>query len=458
MPPARNAYRINRLQAAGVLCFTLLGVSAIGYSACVIDPMGTGPLLKQTATTTTSSSNGTAGGTTTTTSSGTSGSTTTSNGGMGGTTTSGGGGVGGGTGGGGTGGMPTVAGSVAAGHEHSCAALSDGSARCWGDGEASQLGNGASVDSLVPVSVSNFNNFTQVVAAAGHSCGLEGGSAYCWGGNTNGVLGDNNPGTPSNVPVQVLMLSNIVELSASAFHSCARLMDGKVHCWGKGQQGQLGNGAAVDSPVPVAVTGLPAPAVSIAAGNDHSCAVLNNGDAYCWGYDTYGELGDGTTGGFSTTPTKVVMLSNAISIVARAGVSCAVVQGALAYCWGRNNRGQLGVGNKIDSPNPQLVSGLTNVKQMALGYSHSCALHNNGQVSCWGANENGNVGVGSVSGEYTTPQTSIQDNVAQIDLGSYHSCAYLYDGKVRCWGGNAQGQLGNNATMKSGVPVSPQGL
>ncbi len=466
MPPSRDAYRNNRLEAAGAVCLTFVGVLALGYSACVIDPMGTGPLAKQTATTMTST--GTAGGTTTTSTgtstSTTSTATTTSSGGMGGSTTSTGGGGSGGTtstGGGGSGGGPVVvAGNVAASHQHTCAALTDGTARCWGDGDLSQLGNGADADSLSPVAVSTLTNMTQIVAGVSHSCGLQGGLAYCWGANDNGgVLGNNNAGTPSNVPVAVVNLSNVVEISAAMRHTCARLANGSVHCWGQGKTGQLGDGNGVDSPVPVAVAGLPSAAVALGAGDDHCCAALANGDAYCWGGDSQGQLGDGVKGGSTTTAGKVGVVSNVVGIAAHTTSTCAVVKGGSVYCWGRNNRGQLGVGNNdLYSANPQLVVGIAGAHQVAVGYLYACAVLTNGQASCWGANEYGKIGNGMVGGEYTTPQPILQTNVWQLDLGHSHSCAYLNDGAVRCWGRNNQGQLGTGDTLDSAVPISPQGL
>jgi hypothetical protein len=258
--------------------------------------------------------------------------------------------------------------SLAAGGSHTCAVMANGSITCWGFNAAGQLGNGTITASSTPVPVTGFDGLspstTAVSVSAGlaHSCAvMADGSAKCWGDDWMGQLGDNaTTGGSSRVPVNVsgfdgsTAATSVAEISAnSQNHTCARLVDGSVACWGWGSYGQLGNTANSDSGIPVAVSGIdgssPATtAVSIAIGTGRSCAVLADGKAKCWGSNYNFDLGNGTQDN-SNVPVTVIgkdgatASSTAVAIAASSSsLTCAIMANGSQSCWGSDNQGQLG--------------------------------------------------------------------------------------------------------------------
>ncbi|MEI8158460.1 MAG: hypothetical protein WCH60_16465 [Burkholderiales bacterium] len=197
---------------------------------------------------------------------------------------------------------------VSAGVSHSCAVLSSGAVQCWGDNRSGQLGNGSTTISSSPVSVNGISNATLVSAGDGHSCAVLGsGAVQCWGANSNGQLG-NGSTTSSSIPVSVSGISNAtsVSVSVAGSHSCAVLSSGAVQCWGSNGSGQLGNSSYSNTnSSPVSVSGI-SNATSVSAGSGHSCAVLGSGAVQCWGSDNYGQRGTGRVLSLYFTPGSVV--------------------------------------------------------------------------------------------------------------------------------------------------------
>ena len=359
--------------------------------------------------------------------------------------------------------------SITAGNSHTCALLNTGAVNCWGENWAGQLGNGTTTDSSVPVPVGAFTGgVTAVSITAGnqHTCALlNTGAVNCWGYNWAGQLG-NGTTTDSSVPVAVAAFTGgvtAVSITAGNQHTCALLNTGAVNCWGYNWAGQLGDGTTTDRSVPVPVNAFTGgvTAVSITAGNFHTCALLNTGAVNCWGYNWAGQLGDGTTTDRSV-PVPVNAFTGgvtAVSITAGDFHTCALLNTGVVNCWGRNNNGQLGNGNTTASPVPVPVGaftgGATAVSITAGGF-HTCALLNTGVVNCWGNNGNGQLGNGTTTkslvpvpvGAFTGGVTAVS-----ITAGGDHTCAVLNTGAVNCWGNNGNGQLGNGTTTKSLVPV-----
>jgi alpha-tubulin suppressor-like RCC1 family protein len=296
-----------------------------------------------------------------------------------------------------------------------------------------------------------------------HTCALKGGQVYCWGANGYGQLGDNsttNRITPTLVADGAMGNSGVTAVAAGHLHTCA-IKSGALYCWGYNGYGQLGNGTNANSTTPVAVTNMGSGVTAVAAGRHHTCAI-KSGALYCWGYNGYGELGNGTTTG-SNTPTLVAdgaMGNSGVTAVAAGGWhTCAIKSGAL-YCWGGNWVGQLGAsssqtcGGYACSTTPLAVTSMnSDVTAVAAGYEHTCAIKS-GALYCWGYNGYGQLGNGTTTGSNTpVAVTNMGSGAAAVAAGWYHTCA-LKGGQVYCWGLNGNGQLGNGTNANSTTPVA----
>ena len=186
-------------------------------------------------------------------------------------------------------------------------------------------------------------------------------------------------------------ISHAVDIVAGYVHACALLAAGTVECWGDNAKGQLGNGTYEASTVPVAVKGINR-AVALTSGWTHSCAVLAGGGVVCWGSNNFGELGNGS-GGFlqrSNVPVTVTGMNRAFAIDAGRSHTCALLSGGSAQCWGWNFYGQLGDGTyRTNARLPVAVAGLSHAIALSAGESHTCAVLAGGGIECWGGNSNG---------------------------------------------------------------------
>jgi alpha-tubulin suppressor-like RCC1 family protein len=266
-------------------------------------------------------------------------------------------------------------------------------------------------------------------------------------------------GTDADGGVAKLVAQSI---SAGADHTCAALADGTVECWGYNAYGQLGNGSTMDSSVPVPVTGI-TNAVGVAAGWHHTCALLGDGTVECWGYDAYGQLGNGSAIN-SSTPVPVVGITDAVGIAAGWYHTCAVLGDGTVECWGWNGFGQLGSGNTTNNPVPVPVNAISSAVAVAAGGGHTCALGGNGTIECWGNNSFGPTGAPGQLGDGTTTDSPVPVAVAGITngvaiaTGAMHTCAALGEGTLRCWGDNTFGELGDGGSTHSPLPVTVSGI
>ena len=338
---------------------------------------------------------------------------------------------------------------------HSCALREGGDISCWGWNGSGQLGDGTGDRSLVPVGVAGVSDAVAVAAGGGHSCALrEGGTVSCWGDNWSGQLGDGTGGADGDfslVPVGVMGISDAVAVAAGGAHSCALREGGTVSCWGDNSSGQLGDGNSGDfSLVPVGVAGI-SDAVAVVAGSVHSCALREGGTISCWGHNGVGQLGDGTGGNLSDrslVPVGVVGISDAVAVAAGGGHSCALREGGTISCWGGNWFGELGDGTGDDfSLVPVGVVGISDAVTVAAGWGHSCALREGGTISCWGDNQYGQLGdgTGGADGDLSLVPVGVagvSDAVA-VAAGGGYSCALREGGAISCWGSNRSGQLGD---------------
>lgn len=285
---------------------------------------------------------------------------------------------------------PADAAGLSVGGDHVCANTVDGTVRCWGANSAGQLGNGTFVGSNVPVDVAGLTGVRQVSAGYGRTCALLGdGTVRCWGRATG-------PGGADGAsPVPVAGLGGVTALTAGSWHQCALLADRSVRCWGDNQFGQLGNGTTTDSATPVPVAGSLPPVTAITAGAEHTCALDATGEAWCWGFNRYGQLGQGSPGETPITiPSRVLGTLGASAIDAGGETTCALVVGGSVSCWGDNTDGGLGTGTTTLSARPNLVLGLRGATSVSAGGA-SCATLPDGRADCWGGDRSGQLGRGT---------------------------------------------------------------
>jgi alpha-tubulin suppressor-like RCC1 family protein len=362
-------------------------------------------------------------------------------------------------------GMTTGVSAITGGFWHSCALRVNGSVACWGSNSAGQLGDGTTTNRQTPVAVSGLSGGVAAVSAShNHTCAVLGsGGLKCWGDNPFGQLGD---GTTADrvTPVDVSGLSGDPAVVApGATHTCALLADGGVRCWGHNNVGQAGDGSTGDRATPVGVVGLaggivftPATARSTALGVGHTCVVTTAGGVECWGRNTYGELGDGTTTNRSAPVPVPGLTSGVAAVVLGANFTCALTAGGGVKCWGYNASGQLGNGTTTNSPTPVDVNTVTTAISVTAGAGHACAITTPGpSVRCWGDNGYGQLGDGTTT-DRTTPVTAMLGG--SVSAGGYHTCAVTTASGLQCWGRNNYGQLGDNSTVDQPSPDWVSGL
>jgi alpha-tubulin suppressor-like RCC1 family protein len=304
----------------------------------------------------------------------------------------------------------------------------------------------------------------QIALGAAHACVLrESGKVACWGLNSHGELGDaTNTGHPR--PADVTGISSAIAIAAGMFHSCAILRGGKVECWGDNFYQQLGRPASpgTTSNVPVPVTGLTGPAVSISANDTETCVILASGAVQCWGSNGSGQLGDTTTEKRTSAVSVSGITAGATAVRPGSNHACAIV-GTGIRCWGYNDHGGLGDNTHNTTATPVSVVGLlafpdTSPLALAAGEGHTCAIVTGGQVRCWGYGLTGELGNG-VRASSNAPVTVAGVQDARAIGSSYsHTCALLASGGVRCWGNNQFGQLAIPGGIDQPTPVTVAGL
>ena len=254
------------------------------------------------------------------------------------------------------------------------------------------------------------------------------------------------PALPANPATATLVVSG-------NYMSCAIVEDSTVKCWGNNTLGQLGNGTTTDSSTPVVVSGLSG-VIGLAAGQNHVCALISGGTIKCWGDNSYKQLGADNPSSYSTTPITSTDLTGVTAIAAGDNHTCALVAGAVK-CWGSDSHMELGDGGTTATATPVTVNlGGATAVALASGQGHNCALLNDATVKCWGWNNHGQLGNGTLVDSPTPVGPTFGQNVVAITAGASHTCAILADNKVWCWGYNFYGQLGDNSTSDRSSPVN----
>jgi alpha-tubulin suppressor-like RCC1 family protein len=345
--------------------------------------------------------------------------------------------------------------SIVAGELHTCGITTDSTAYCWGSNDFGQLGDSTNRPQLVAVPVNGGIHFSALSTSAYHSCGLDGdGNGYCWGHNNSGELGSGSIGdrwTPVGASGGFVFRI----LNAGWLHTCGLSSVGAAYCWGYNRFNQVGDGTATDRHVPVAVVGG-LTFNSLSTWGHHTCGLDVGGGAYCWGFNQHGQLGTGTNSN-SSAPIAVLGALSFTSIVSGWAQTCGLVNDGTAYCWGFNSVGQLGDGTTTDRNVPVPVSGGLHFVSIATGESHTCALTADGKAYCWGWNNDGQLGDGSTQSSTTPVAVAGNYQFSSITTGGFHTCALAADGVAYCWGYNLFAQLGDGTTTSSSVPVRVAG-
>ena len=404
---------------------------------------------------------------------------------------------------------------ITSGDNHTCVVLVDNSVKCFGMGADGQLGNGTidnigdgtglSVATSSAVALGVGRTVRSISAGAAHTCALlDNATVKCWGYGAVGALGyggtankgDSTGQMGDSLPAVALGTGRTaLQITVGSQHSCALLDNYSVKCWGRGTYGQLGIGSTAtigdgaeemgDSLVAVAFAAGRS-ARFIAAGSNHTCAILDNASVVCWGRGNSGQLGQGaiTNIGHSGLATVATTLAidfgsghTALAISAGDAHTCAILDNATIKCWGFGSNGRLGSGataNLGDGAGEMGNSlGIVNVgtgrtaRTISAGIAHTCAVLDNATVKCWGDGTNGRLGYGSQN-SLGDGVSEMGDNLAAVALGAgrtalavsaggTHTCAVLDNASLKCWGDGSSGQLGSNGIAALGATTGEMG-
>jgi alpha-tubulin suppressor-like RCC1 family protein len=288
---------------------------------------------------------------------------------------------------------PSIRGAVriSCGMSHSCVVKSDGSAWCWGNNAYGALGDGSEKSHEDPTRVVGLSSVADIAVTYGRTCArTTSGDVFCWGDSEFGKAGDGR--LPDNVGREKLLPGKAILTGASSLaiglaHACSAMSDGRLSCWGQNNSGSCGQ--------PLRTRYVPRPAfvpktkdiVSVSAGESITCSVDRQGSVACWGSSSYGVLGlAGPTDDSSRdVPVRVPLASSAVEVVVGSGGhACARLTTGAVHCWGHGENGQLGDGTKVDRRAPAPVIGIEKVTRIGAGLGNTCALVQDGRVWCWG--------------------------------------------------------------------------
>ncbi len=391
---------------------------------------------------------------------------------------------------------------VAVGKDNICALAMDHTVSCWGyDTIYGYHAPGHTVPVIgsdTPVPIPGLTDAVEIRAAELHTCARKtDNTLWCWGHDEHGQLGDGSTNS-TRTPVQVSGLTGVQMFDGGTFHTCAVGSVSNVAglwCWGRGGQknlpgvanpnvnlGRLGNNATADSGVPVAVDLSQAAAAgqtvkAVSTGVMHSCAVMSDNTVWCWGRNSSGELGNGTTTD-SKAPVKVsfagITIPSGVTVdqvscsdgrgTRRPGSTCMLLSNGAVYCWGAGGSGQLGDNTTTTRSAPSTpvtpppLTGSAKLVQIVSAAEARCARASDGSVWCWGSNYKGLLGIGIDGGNYPAPvHTRTITSAVKLDMSHRTACAIDASNQLWCWGNNQRGQITFHrpATMSDAHVLQP---
>ncbi len=354
---------------------------------------------------------------------------------------------------------------VSAGGRHTCGLTVGGSAVCWGANSQGQLGRGGSDTAHGPTPRTVVGGLVFLALAAGdqHTCGRTP-TVFCWGSDSGWALGQRTFVHWSPLPLPIVDTGSTIDtrpwsaLDAGTQRSCA-LSGTEDRCWGRYQL-QENEFFYFEGAVPWDV-GFRFD--SLASGGNHDCGLTTAGLAYCWGVNAVGQRGDGTVGYLD--PFKAQRVTAVAGTLTFASLSagethtCGLTPLGSAWCWGDNASGQLGTDEVVTcggspgdcSPAPVPVRGGLPFVTISAGGQHTCGIATGGAAYCWGDNRFGQLG-----GTIRTQGLMVVDgglSFASLSAGHLHTCGVTTEGLAYCWGDNSHGQLGDGTTVNRRAPV-----
>ncbi len=335
------------------------------------------------------------------------------------------------------------------GARHGCGVHDDGTLECWGNAGAGQTGQGATTWAS-PNLVGSATDWIEVSLGDRSSCGIRaGGSLWCWGWNVYGQIGQGDEDDGYTTPTQVAAGSTWTDVATSELSACAVRSDGTMWCWGANWWGMLGDGSYTNRYVPTQA-GVDTNWESVTVGRGVACGIKTNGELWCWGANWEGQAGTGTFGNSYGSPVRVGTKIDWAQVSAANNHTCAVDDATDLWCWGSDAWGKLGNGVAGTQHAPQLIT--SGVAQVDTGDEHTCAVLTSGRTHCWGRNRFGAVGDGTSTDRDVPIEVSIGGtNWRQVTAGHGYSCATRTDDTVYCWGSNGAGQFGIGTTSTANL-------
>ncbi len=352
---------------------------------------------------------------------------------------------------------PTPPGASLGAMDTNTCGLEDGSAWCWGSNADYALGLADPSVVSLPTEITGLPPLVAVEVGAQYACGLDTeGAVWCWGRNTSGQLGAGFF-VSTAAPRRVALPGPIHRLSAGTAHVCALGVAGELWCWGENSERQLGTPDSTDNqPEPLRVD-TTSDWVAVSAGQGHTCAIRASGALYCWGRNAQGQLGLGPDAPIQVgAPTPIDVPGVWTQVAADQRITCGIQQPGSLYCWGDNGQGQLGTGDTEPRLVPTRIGSRTDWHHVAVNALHTCALDTADALWCWGRGIEGQLGLGDVESRRVPTEVQPGSRFVDVAVGRFYTCARDGGGVLLCTGDNAEGVLGQagNDRLLDFAPVT----
>jgi alpha-tubulin suppressor-like RCC1 family protein len=321
---------------------------------------------------------------------------------------------------------------------------------CWGDNTSGDLGIGSVITHGLPQFVAG-----GAMAASAGGCYINAsGEMYCWGLNANGFVGDGSEVSRTSL-VRIGSERAWKSVARGSGHSCAISVAGELWCWGYNNGGRVGDGSVTQKILLPVRIGSESDWTGVAPGASHTCGV-RGGELWCWGDNAFGQLGTGVFGGQALSPARVGSASDWTDVWSGDGANanCARRSGGSVWCWGENTYGQLGLGDK-DNRNEPTQLATSDWSLISMAYKTACGVRGDGELFCWGDNTYGQLGLGHFNERTTPDRIGGAADWIHVDVGGETACGVKGTGYLYCWGRNMGGELGLGRPLAPGLIAEP---